>query len=164
MSVDAEKLLKTAFVEIERTVTANLVVGDPLHFGDKTIIPVVGMSIDFGGGGGSGAGKVTGENAVGEGANAGEGGGAGCGFTIKPVALIIIDEDEVRVEQLKIKHLKFEKLSTQSQYQPSSQSPCGESASKPEAAGSDQNLATEVEQLRRDVKELQIKLGMAESE
>lgn len=162
--MDAEKLLRTAFGEIEKVVTANLVLGDPLHFEDKTIIPVVGMSIDFGGGGGSGMGRDTGENASSEGANAGEGGGAGCGFTIKPVALIIIDEEEIRVEPLKIKYLKFEKPSAQSPYQPPAQSPIAESPSKSEAADSGQYLAKEVEQLRKDVKELQAKLVIASPE
>lgn len=34
--------------------TANIAIGAPLHFEGTTIIPVVGMSVDFGGGGGSG--------------------------------------------------------------------------------------------------------------
>ena len=80
----------------------------------------------------------------------------------------IIDEDEIRVEPLKIKHLKFEKPSAQSPYQPTTQpanqSPCGESTFKSDAAVSGQNLAEEVEQLRRDVKELQTRLGLASSE
>jgi len=161
MSVDAEKLIKTAFGEIERVVSANIVVGDPLHFEGKTIIPVVGMSADFGGGGGSGMGKEAGESEAGEGAGFGVGGGgAGCGFTIKPVALIIIDKDEVRIEQLKIKHLKFERSSFQPPYQSPPQPPSEESSSKSEPSDSDSFLANEVSQLRRDMKELQTRLGI----
>lgn len=162
MSVNAEKLLKTAFSEVERVVTANIVVGDPLRFEDKTIIPVVGMSVDFGGGGGSGIGKETGEGKAGEGVVGGAGGGAGCGFTIKPVALIIIDKEEVRVEQLKVKHLKFERLPSQSQYPPPPQPPSEESSRESEVADSD--LSKEVSQLRRDIKELQAKLGITPRE
>lgn len=164
MSVDAEKLLRTAFGEIKKAVTANMVVGDPLCFEGKTIIPVVGMSVDFGGGGGSAMGKGAGESEACEGegcsAEGGAGGGAGGGFTIKPVALIIIDEEDVRIEPLKIKHLKFEKLSAQSPYQPPSQPPSGEPSSESGVVDSDHYLAKEVSQLSRDVKELQTKLGI----
>lgn len=164
MSVDAEKLLGTAFGEIKKAVTANMVVGDPLCFEGKTIIPVVGMSVDFGGGGGSGMGKEAGESEACKGAGCdaegGAGGGAGGGFTIKPVALIIIDDKEVRIEQLKIKHLKFEKLSAQPPYQSPSQPPSGETPSESGVADSDHYLAKEVSRLSRDVKELQAKLGI----
>ena len=91
MSVNAEKLLRTAFGEIEKVVTANIAIGAPLHFEGTTIIPVVGMSVDFGGVGGSGLEKGMGESESSKEAASGAGGGAGCGFTIKPVALIIID-------------------------------------------------------------------------
>lgn len=162
MSINAEKMLKTAFCEVERVVTANIVVGDPLRFEDKTIIPVVGMSVDFGGGGGSGIGKATGEGEAGEGVVGGAGGGAGCGFTIKPVALIIIDKEGVRVEQLKVKHLKFEHLPSQSQYPPPPQPPSEEPPRGPEVV--DSNLAKSVGQLRKDIKELQAKLGITPQE
>lgn len=158
MSMDVEKLLRTTFVEIERVVTANIVVGDPLHFEDKTIIPVVGMSVDFGGGGGSGMGNGTDENKAGERADVGAGGGAGAGFTIKPVALIIVDKGEVRIEQLKVKHLKFERLPSQSPYQPPPQPPSEDSPRESEMADSD--LAKDISQLRKDIKEIQTKLGI----
>lgn len=162
MSVNAEKLLRTAFGEIEKVVTANIVVGAPLHFEGTTIIPVVGMSVDFGGGGGSGMQKAD-ESEASKEADSGEGGGAGCGFTIKPVALIIIDKKEVRVEQLKIKHLKFERLQAQLPYQSPSQPPSEESPQKSEMVDSDRDLEEEVSRLRGDIKELQIKLGIAPS-
>lgn len=163
MTVDTEKLLRTAFGEIEKVVTANIVVGAPLQFEGKTIIPIVGMSADFGGGGGSGMEKGTGQSESSKEAGRGAGGGAGVGFTIKPVALIIIDKKEVRIEQLKIENLKFERLQAQASYQLPSQVPSEESSSKSEMVNPDQDLANEVVQLRSDIKELQIKLGMTSS-
>jgi uncharacterized spore protein YtfJ len=160
MSVNAEKLLRTAFGEIEKVVTANIAIGAPLHFEGTTIIPVVGMSVDFGGGGGSGLEKGMGESESSKEAASGAGGGAGCGFTIKPVALIIIDKKEVRIEQLNIEHLKFERLPAQSPYQSPSPLPSEESLPKSEMVDSDRDLAKEVNQLRRDIKELQMKLGV----
>lgn|GEM_PF-2426709 len=166
-------MLKTALGEIEKVMTANTVIGDPVSCEGKTIIPVVGMSVDFGGGGGEGSvtGKETDErNAiVGAGsALGGAGGGAGGGFTIKPLALIIIDKGELRIEHLKVEQLKFEKPAAQSAYQPSNQPPAKspaqpyskESIRGPEPADSAPYLAKEVRQLRRDIDELQIKLGI----
>ena len=115
MATDIENLLRTAFGEIKKVVTANTVVGDPLSIEGKTIIPVVGMSVDSGGGGGRNyeTGTGTGGSDASEVAGQGAGNGAGGGFTIKPVALIIIDKGEVRIEHFNLKHLKFEKFSPQ---------------------------------------------------
>jgi uncharacterized spore protein YtfJ len=115
MATDVENLLRTAFDEIKKVVTANIVIGNPLSIEGKTIIPVVGMSVDFGGGGGrnSETGTGTGGSDANKGAGQGAGEGAGGGFTIKPVALIIIDKGEVRIEHFNLKHLKFEKFSPQ---------------------------------------------------
>ncbi|HWQ20121.1 MAG TPA: spore germination protein GerW family protein [Methanotrichaceae archaeon] len=173
MSTDAEELLKTALGEIEKVMTANTVIGDPVSCEGKTIIPVAGMSVDFGGGGGEGSmtGKETGESNASIGAGSalgGAGGGAGGGFTIKPVALIIIDNGELRIEHLKVEQLKFEKPAAQSAYQPSAQPPAQspvqtyshEPVRGAEPVDSAPYLAKEVRQLRRDIDELQTKLGI----
>ena len=94
-----EKLLQRSMEEIERVLSSNTVVGDTITIGDVTIIPLVSLGFGFGAGGGSGKGKVpTGKDkGEGEGGAAGTGGGGG----IKPVALMIIDKDGVRVETIK---------------------------------------------------------------
>ena len=164
MSTDVDKLLKTAFGEIEKVMTANTVIGDPVSLGCKTIIPVVGMSVDFGGGGGEGTAVNMSESDCGTGTG-GAGGGAGGGFTIKPVALIIIDGDEIRVEHLNVEQLKFEKPAFGSAYQsqasPAAQ-PYVQSPAQPSSGGPDlgPDLTKEIRQLRRDVSELQAKLGI----
>ncbi len=86
--------------------------GNPLNVEGKTITPVVGMSVDFGVGEGKNSQTGTGGSDTSE-AGRGTGEGAGGGFTIKPVALIIVDKDEVQVEHFNLKHLKFEKFSPQ---------------------------------------------------
>ncbi len=114
MATDIENFLRTAFDEIKKVVTANIVIGNPLSIEGKTIIPVVGMSVDFGGGGGRNSETGTGtEGSDTNEAGQGAGEGAGGGFTIKPVALIIVDKGEVRIEHFNLKHLKFEKFSSQ---------------------------------------------------
>jgi hypothetical protein len=45
----------------------------------------------------------------------------GVQITIKPVALIINDKKEVRIEQLNVEHLKFERLQYQLPYKSPSQ-------------------------------------------
>lgn len=96
---DVERLLKTSMEEIERVLSTKTVVGDTITIGDVTIIPLVSLGFGFGAGGGSGKGKIPSGDAKGE----GEGGGAGTGGGggVKPVAMIIIDKNGVRVESIK---------------------------------------------------------------
>ncbi len=84
-----ENLLRTAFGEMEKVMTARTVVGDAATFDDKTIIPLVSIKMGFGAGAGGEEGK-----------EASEGGGAGGGVSIKPVAVIILEKEGVRIEQL----------------------------------------------------------------
>lgn len=96
---EIEKLLKTSMEEIERVLSTKTVVGDMITVGDVTLIPLVSLGFGFGAGGGSGKGKIPSGDAKGE----GEGGGAGTGGGggVKPVAMVIIDANGVRVETIK---------------------------------------------------------------
>jgi uncharacterized spore protein YtfJ len=82
-------ILKTITEEMQKALSAKNAVGDPVTVEGKTVIPL--MSVGMGFGAGSGAGKVDNPG--------GSGGGGGLGM--KPVAVIIIDQDGVRVERLK---------------------------------------------------------------
>ena len=96
---DVEKLLKTSIEEIERVLSTKTVVGDTITVGDVTLIPLVSLGFGFGAGGGSGKGEIPSGNAKGEGEGGGVGTGGGGG--IKPVAMVIIDKNGVRVETIK---------------------------------------------------------------
>lgn len=89
---DIEPLFKTAIDEIERVLSSKTVVGEPITQGNNTIIPLVSVGFGFG----AGSGGETEKN--GKGAS---GGGTGGGGGVKPVAVLIIDEDGVRLEQVK---------------------------------------------------------------
>lgn len=89
-----ESLLKTTLTEVERILSSRTVVGEPIAFEGHTIIPLV--SIGFGFGGGGGGGKDQKLSSV-----EGYGGGAGGGGGVKPVAVIIISKDGVRVEPVR---------------------------------------------------------------
>lgn len=90
--MDVEKLFGTAVNEIERMLNSKTVVGDPMTIEDNTLIPLISVGFGFGVGGGEGTdpGKC-----------AGIGGGTGGGGGVKPVALIVINKDGVRVEPIK---------------------------------------------------------------
>jgi len=89
-----EKILKATLGEIEKILNTKGVVGEPITVGGNTIIPL--SSIGFGFGAGAGRGKEV-EKAD----RSGEGGGSGGGGGIKPVAVVIVNADGVRVEPLK---------------------------------------------------------------
>jgi uncharacterized spore protein YtfJ len=91
---NVESLLKSSLAEIERVLTTKTVVGEPIRLDGTTIIPLVSIGFGFGAGGGSGkSGKA--ENDEGGGAATGGGGG------IKPIAIIVINQDGVRVEPIR---------------------------------------------------------------
>ena len=86
---EVETLLKATIAEMERLLTSKTVIGDPITAGENTVVPLLSVGAGFGAGAGSGKGD--------EGAS----GGAGGGFGIKPVAVIIIEENTVRVEPVR---------------------------------------------------------------
>ena len=90
--MDVEKLFATAVNEIERMLNTKTVVGDPITIEDNTLIPLISVGFGFGVGGGEG----TDQSKCG-----GTGGGTGGGGGVKPVALIVINKDGVRIESIK---------------------------------------------------------------
>ncbi len=93
---DVEKLLKTAMGEVERMLNTKTVVGEPITIEGNTLIPLVSLGFGIGAGGGGGTGSMKGGES-GEAKGAGTGGGGG----VKPVAMIIINKDGVRLEPVK---------------------------------------------------------------
>ena len=91
---DVEKMVKTTLGEIEKVLDAKTVVGEPIIIEGTTLIPL--MSVGFGFAAGSGSGKVEPKQS-GEAGGGGTGGGAG----LRPIAIIIIDKDGVRIEPIK---------------------------------------------------------------
>ena len=86
-----ESLLKATLAEVERLLSTRTVVGEPINIEGQTIIPLVAVGFGFGAGGGSGKNQKT---ASLEGLGAGSGAGGG----VKPVAVIIVNKDGVRLE------------------------------------------------------------------
>jgi uncharacterized spore protein YtfJ len=82
-------IIRTVTGEMQKSLSARTVVGDPITIEGKTIVPLVSVGMGFGAGAGSGKEPASG------------GGGGGGGMGMKPVAVIIIDAQGVKVESLK---------------------------------------------------------------
>ena len=93
---ETQNLVKTTMEEIRGVLSAGRVVGEPIVVGGNTIIPLVNVGFGFGAGGGAGKGGRS-EGETGEGTGGATGGGGG----VKPVALIIVNEEGVRFEAMK---------------------------------------------------------------
>ncbi len=87
-----ENLFDKAVGEIERILNTKTAVGEPIEVGGNTIIPLVSVGFGFGVGEGQGSDPKKGS---------GHGGGTGGGGGVKPVALLIVNEEGVRVEPIK---------------------------------------------------------------
>ena len=88
-----DNLVKTTLGEIEKVLSTKTVVGEPLTVVGASRIPLVSVGFGFGAGAGEGKGET---KQKGEGAGGGTGGGA----WVKPVAVVIIDKDGVRIEPI----------------------------------------------------------------
>jgi uncharacterized spore protein YtfJ len=87
-----ETLFDKAVGEIERMLNTKTVVGEPITVEGNTLIPLINVGFGFGVGEGEGTEPQKG---------GGHGGGTGGGGGVKPVALVIINKDGVRVEPIK---------------------------------------------------------------
>jgi len=89
---DIENLFDKAVTEIERMLNTKTVVGEPITVEGTTLIPLVNIGFGFGVGGGKGSEPNKGS---------GQGGGTGGGGGVKPVAVVVVNADGVRVEPIK---------------------------------------------------------------
>lgn len=89
-----ENLVKTTLEEIEKVLNTRTVVGEPITVEGATLIPLISVGFGFGAGGGEGKGEA---KQKGEGAGGGSGGGA----WVKPIAVVIIDKEGVRIESIR---------------------------------------------------------------
>lgn len=76
-------ILKGVVGELREISKSETIIGEPITVGNRTVIPVVKISVGFGAGGGQGQDDKRGS---------GFGGGGGGGARIEPAAFIIMDE------------------------------------------------------------------------
>jgi len=90
---EVKDLLKSTLEELEKVLSTRSVVGEPIEVDGNTLIPLSSIGFGFGAGGGSGKAPKT---EAAEGAGSGTGGGGG----VKPVAIIVVNKDGVRLEPI----------------------------------------------------------------
>jgi uncharacterized spore protein YtfJ len=81
---------------LKKLAQSNAVVSRPISVGDRHVLPLCELSMGFGGGGG------TGEDTADKEQNKGQGTGGGTAGTAKatPIAVIVVDGNQVRIETL----------------------------------------------------------------
>lgn len=89
---EIENLFDKAVGEIERMLNSKTVVGEPITIEGNTLIPLINVGFGFGVGSGQGTEPQKGS---------GQGGGTGGGGGVKPVALVVVNDEGVRVEPIK---------------------------------------------------------------
>ena len=88
MSNNVVEILKGVVGELREMARSDAIIGEPIVVGDRTVIPVVKISVGFGAGGGQGEHDKAGT---------GFGGGGGGGARIEPAAFIIMDAEGIRL-------------------------------------------------------------------
>jgi uncharacterized spore protein YtfJ len=86
MSNNVVDILKGVVGELREIARSETIIGEPVTIGNRTVIPVVKISVGFGAGGGQGEDEKS---------RSGFGGGGGGGTKIEPAAFIIIDDKGV---------------------------------------------------------------------
>jgi uncharacterized spore protein YtfJ len=94
---DVENMVRTTLNQIEKVLSSKTVVGEPITVGDTTLIPL--LSMGFGFGAASGGAKGDAKQPAG-GVKGGTGGTGGAGG-MRPIAIVIIDKEGVRIEPIK---------------------------------------------------------------
>jgi uncharacterized spore protein YtfJ len=99
MPNNVSEILKNIVGELKEMARSQTVVGEPINLGNKTVVPLVKISVGFGAGGAQ-------QEKEGSGPNFGGGGGGGA--KIEPAAFIIIDGD--KISMLSAKPGKYDTL------------------------------------------------------
>ncbi|MFQ5607886.1 MAG: GerW family sporulation protein [Candidatus Zixiibacteriota bacterium] len=86
MANNVVELLQGIVGELKDIARTESIVGDPITIGDRTLVPVIRISIGFGAGGGEGSDNQN---------RGGFGGGGGGGARIDPAAFIVIEPDGI---------------------------------------------------------------------
>ncbi len=94
------ELIKNTLKEAQELMTSKTVVGEPIRTDTHTVIPVSKVTFGFGGGGGEGNEK----------GKKGHGQGVGGGWSIEPVAFVVVGEDGAKLMTIGDKESLSQKL------------------------------------------------------
>lgn len=79
-------IIRGVVSELREVARTESIVGEPITVGNKTLVPIVRISVGFGAGGGEGSDEKN---------RGGFGGGGGGGARVEPAAFIVIDEEGI---------------------------------------------------------------------
>ena len=79
---------------LKKLASSNAIVSKPISVGNRHVLPLCELSISLGGGGGTSEGIEKGEQREGQGSGSGAGGSA----KAVPVAAVVVDGNDVRIE------------------------------------------------------------------
>lgn len=91
---DAKSVIEQLVTQVRGIIENRSILGEAVTIGEVTIVPVASYGFGFGGGAGSGPDPQSKEQ--------GSGAGGGAGGGIKPVALVVVDKEGARVEQVHV--------------------------------------------------------------
>lgn len=94
---DINQLMEAVSGRLESLARSNAVVGRTISVGERHVLPLCELALAFGGGGGTGEAL---DGGAGNGSGKGTGSGAGGMAKAIPVAVVIVDGADVRVERL----------------------------------------------------------------
>ncbi len=97
---EVKEMMEGLFRNLKQLARENAVVAKPISIEDRHVVPLCNLAMGYGGGLGEGTGGEKGkESAHGSGKAIGH--GAGGGGRVTPVAVIVVEGDQVRLESLK---------------------------------------------------------------
>lgn len=91
---DVKEIVSLIGERLKTLAQSNAVVSKPLSVGDRHVLPLCELSLTFGGGGGTNEGLSDTDQQNGQ----GTGGGVGGSAKATPVAVVIVDGRDVRIE------------------------------------------------------------------
>lgn len=93
---DIKNLVAAIGERLKQLAQSNAVVSKPISYGDRHVLPLCQLSLAFGSGGGSQDDENNREKSNGKNAGSGTGGSA----KATPVAVVVVDGQDVRIETL----------------------------------------------------------------
>ena len=90
-------ILDMAVDSMSQLADADIVTGKAIQVGDKTIVPILKLSVGMGGGGGRGEGEGKDPKHANTGKGTGMGGGAGGSVQLTPMAVVVKDKNGTKI-------------------------------------------------------------------
>ena len=93
---DVKGIISMISERLKKMAKGNAVASKPISFGDRHVLPLCELKLGFAGGGGTGEDMGDGQQSGGQ----GTGGGTGGSAKATPIAVIVVDGQNVRIEPI----------------------------------------------------------------